>query len=464
MVDLLLNSQSLAKKEREYLAQLNNPTFTFNFFCEVLMSNFSNTNNSNDPKSSTTDSNGGVFFRFSIGSAGQVIKNFLHITRLHALDTSLHPFDSLLFHNFPSFLFTNSPAFSLHRLHLFLQTFEKDFLLDSFFKQFSLKTHTIISFFNAYKSSFISSHKSNNVDKNASSNNEKIIYFDGKNLRSNISNLDLDDTENVNSNANSSIKNQDLHLKNINSNVNLKLNSNNKNLVLDQDLKLKTPDSNLQNADLNLTNSTFLSSSSHFLSSSEQAFFHHLSSFSRSSIPDDLLHLPNLLANFNSSYHSINKPLLAYLFFNLSFLPHSQLIKFVLSNTNNSKSLRSHYYIDISFEGKIDTSLARNLVKEYLLVQFPDARFLAAVHQDTEHTHVHVLLLATNIHDKKLYFSYIDSRNLDVPWAKIYSREFGSDKLKQHLDKKSQTLYWKKDRALGINSPKPNRVRHTFKE
>lgn len=443
------------------------------------MSNLSNTNNSNDPKSSSNDSKGGVFFRFSIGSAGQVTKNFLHITRLHALDTSLHPFDSLLFHNFPGFLFTNDFSsdlrFSLHRLHIFLQTFEKDFLLDSFFKQFSLKTHTLISFFNDYKaafissyksngvdknldkSSFVSSYKSNYVDKNALSNDDKIIYFDGKNPHSNINNFNLDVTKNVNSNANSTIKNQNLHLKNINSNVNLELNSDNKNLDLVQELKPKTPDSNLQNVDLNLTDSPFLSSS-------EQAFFHHLSSVSRSSLANDLLLLPDLLASFNSSYHSINKPLLAYLFFNLSFLPHSQLIKFVLSNTNNSKSLRSHYYIDISFEGKIDTPLARNLVKDYLTQQFPDARFVAAIHQNTDHTHAHVLLLATNIHGKKLYFSYIDFRNLDVPWANIYARQFGSDKLYLHLDKKSQTLIWKKDKLKGINSPKPNRVRFTPKE
>jgi hypothetical protein len=131
----------------------------------------------------------------------------------------------LLFHNFPGFLFTNDFSsdlrFSLHRLHIFLQTFEKDFLLDSFFKQFSLKTHTLISFFNDYKaafissyksngvdknldkSSFVSSYKSNYVDKNALSNDDKIIYFDGKNPHSNINNFNLDVTKNVNSNANS---------------------------------------------------------------------------------------------------------------------------------------------------------------------------------------------------------------------------------------------------------------------
>lgn len=362
------------------------------------MSNISNTNDSSSSNSSTT---GGVFFRFSIGSPGQLANEFSHITRLEVLDPNTHPFSSLLFHNFPYYLFTNDTAFSLHRALFFLQSFEKDFLLDSFFKQFSLKTTTLISLFNSYYSSFISSYKSNKFDKNQSLN------------------LDSNDVKNINSSTS----------------------------LID-----KIPNSNLKNLDFDLANSPFFTVAA-------EDFFHHLSTFSSSSPIEDLSLLPNLLANFSYPSDSNSKGLLANLFFTLSSLSPDELNFFLLSNIKKAASLRSHYHILLSFEGKFDTSLARNLAKEYLLAQFPDAPFVASVHQHTSHTHVQVLLLAVNIHDKKLYFPYKTFRNLDLPWAKIYAREFGVDKLYLHLNKKSQTQQWKIDRFQGIHSDKPQRVK-----
>ena len=50
---------------------------------------------------------------------------------------------------------------------------------------------------------------------------------------------------------------------------------------------------------------------------------------------------------------------------------------------------RTHYRVTVSFEGKIETEKARAMGEEYLQKQFPNARAVGMVHQDTEHTHIH---------------------------------------------------------------------------
>ena len=111
----------------------------------------------------------------------------------------------------------------------------------------------------------------------------------------------------------------------------------------------------------------------------------------------------------------------------------------------------------MSFEGKVSTEFALSLAKEYLTTNFPDAILMAACHQNTNHTHIHVLLLAVDIHDKKLHFSPFDYKKLDVGWAKIYAREFGIEKLQQHLDKKQKMFEWKRAKAFGLELDKPIR-------
>ena len=109
--------------------------------------------------------------------------------------------------------------------------------------------------------------------------------------------------------------------------------------------------------------------------------------------------------------------------------------------------VRTHYRAVLSFESKVGTEQARAMAGEYLDRTFPDAPAVAAVHQDTEHTHIHVHLQARDVHGDKLHFDRAAYEHLDHEWADIYSREFGPDKAHEHEEKKAMTREWKADYA-----------------
>ena len=88
---------------------------------------------------------------------------------------------------------------------------------------------------------------------------------------------------------------------------------------------------------------------------------------------------------------------------------------------------RTHYKAILSFEREIDTEQARDMADEYLDREFPDARAIAAVHQDTDNTHVHVHIQARDVHDEKLHFDRDTYEHLDDAWTEIYHRELGRE-------------------------------------
>src|SRR5919202_1379233 len=105
---------------------------------------------------------------------------------------------------------------------------------------------------------------------------------------------------------------------------------------------------------------------------------------------------------------------------------------------------QTHYRGVLSFEGKVETEQARELAAAYLEQTFPTARALAAVHQDTEHTHVHLHLQARDVQDRKLHFAHAHYQRLDRVWAELYARAFGPEKLTEHERKKAETRAWKR--------------------
>jgi hypothetical protein len=108
---------------------------------------------------------------------------------------------------------------------------------------------------------------------------------------------------------------------------------------------------------------------------------------------------------------------------------------------------RTHYRGVLSFEGKVETEQARGMADEYLERNFPDHPAVAAVHQDTEHTHVHLHVQARDADDHKLHLGRAEYRHLDESWAEVYAREFGREKLEEHLAKKAETAEWKRGYA-----------------
>jgi hypothetical protein len=126
---------------------------------------------------------------------------------------------------------------------------------------------------------------------------------------------------------------------------------------------------------------------------------------------------------------------------------------------------RTHYRGVLSFEGKVGTEQARELADDYLEREFPDARAIAAVHQDTDHTHVHLHVQARDVDDRKLHFDRGAYGRLDEAWAEVYARAFGREKLEEHLAKKAETAEWKRAyaqaRANGHQPPEaPERAEY----
>lgn len=127
--------------------------------------------------------------------------------------------------------------------------------------------------------------------------------------------------------------------------------------------------------------------------------------------------------------------------------------------TRGGGEARTHYRAQLSFEGRVDAERAREMASEYMRENFPNARGFAVVHQDTEHTHAHIWLDARQTDGKKLNVSMSDYKRLDERWARIYGREFGQEKEREHLAKKQETRDWKRAQARGEQSgEKPQRA------
>ena len=128
---------------------------------------------------------------------------------------------------------------------------------------------------------------------------------------------------------------------------------------------------------------------------------------------------------------------------------------------------RTYYKAILSFEERVDTEQARDLADEWLEREFPDAEAIAAVHQDTDNTHVHVHIEARDIHNHKVHLDQHDYERLDEEWAEIYGREFGRDKTEEHEERKAETREWKAKYARAMEEgheppPAPERADRPF--
>ncbi len=120
---------------------------------------------------------------------------------------------------------------------------------------------------------------------------------------------------------------------------------------------------------------------------------------------------------------------------------------------------RTFYKVNLPCEGKVETEVAREMAVKYLERNFPRGVALASVHQDTEHTHVHINLLARQTDGKKVHLVNQDYKRLDEGWAAVYAERFGIEKQTEHLRKKEETREWKRDYARGVRGvEKPERV------
>jgi hypothetical protein len=121
---------------------------------------------------------------------------------------------------------------------------------------------------------------------------------------------------------------------------------------------------------------------------------------------------------------------------------------------------RTHYRVRASFERDVSSERALAMVKEWLDKELPNARALAVVHRDTEHTHVHIWVDARQNDTRKIQLPRDRYRAMDSTWNQLYSRELGRDPL-EHERKKAETREAKRSWARGERPAYPPRVRST---
>jgi hypothetical protein len=105
---------------------------------------------------------------------------------------------------------------------------------------------------------------------------------------------------------------------------------------------------------------------------------------------------------------------------------------------------RTHYRAIYSFDREVTDEKAREMVSRHLEECFAQARFIAAIHRDTDNAHVQVHIIARQIDDKKIHLDRQTHERLDERWARIYGDEFGREIEQVHLEKKEEWREWKR--------------------
>jgi hypothetical protein len=117
----------------------------------------------------------------------------------------------------------------------------------------------------------------------------------------------------------------------------------------------------------------------------------------------------------------------------------------------------TYHWMVMSFLRRVPTKQVRDMASKYLREVFPDAKAIAAVHQNTQHTHVHVHLVNRTKEGMPERITYNKWRQLDEYWGAIFGGCFGEGKLDIHLEKKKQTKEYKRARYEGRELKKPER-------
>ncbi len=107
---------------------------------------------------------------------------------------------------------------------------------------------------------------------------------------------------------------------------------------------------------------------------------------------------------------------------------------------------RTHYRAIYSFDRQVSDEQARKMVDGHLRENFRQGRTVAAIHRDTDHTHVHVWIDARRVDEKKIDLGHRTYRTLDERWAKECAREFQDRSYyDRHMEAKGRKLEIKRE-------------------
>jgi hypothetical protein len=134
-----------------------------------------------------------------------------------------------------------------------------------------------------------------------------------------------------------------------------------------------------------------------------------------------------------------------------------------LEDYERRKGGRTHYRIILSFDVPATNEQIRDLTNKFLEQVFPKAIAFAAIHRDTEHSHVHLYLNSRQFDGKRIQLKNNEFKTIDEKWASVYS-EFAGDKSVyiEYMRKKEETRVWKIAAAEAYRKgepipPKPER-------
>lgn len=96
---------------------------------------------------------------------------------------------------------------------------------------------------------------------------------------------------------------------------------------------------------------------------------------------------------------------------------------------NRAGQPRTHYRTVLSYEREIPTAQAQADAQEFLEEAFPDAKAFSVVHQDTDHTHVHIWMSARKVDGKKVHIGKGDIQEINRAWDEIYERRKYGERL-----------------------------------
>lgn len=107
--------------------------------------------------------------------------------------------------------------------------------------------------------------------------------------------------------------------------------------------------------------------------------------------------------------------------------------------------MRTHYRLIASWEGRETSENAAAQVNTYLREQFPKARAIIAVHQDTEDTHAHIWIDARQTDGKKIHLKEEKFQSLDEKWTEQYDRTYETNYAPEYKALKRETQQWKRE-------------------
>jgi hypothetical protein len=125
---------------------------------------------------------------------------------------------------------------------------------------------------------------------------------------------------------------------------------------------------------------------------------------------------------------------------------------------DKSKNARTHYRMILSWDRKEDSEKAAAEAEKYLGKVLPKAKAILAVHQDTDHTHVHIWIDARQTDDKKINLRGSEYTTLDEKWAAHYDAEYNTDYAEEYKIKKNKTRKWKREKMISKSLQEENQT------